>query len=137
MDASENILLSKKQHLDLKFGCFASQDARMPLGHSGLLTERERQRKREGEKERGRERQKGEKEREVVVFSGYYFEKKRAFATGVSVCGSGAGTFVLAPLASYLLQVSLQIPLKRARSFKRNLIGPVFFQSALNSGPVF
>jgi MCP family monocarboxylic acid transporter-like MFS transporter 12 len=39
----------------------------------------------------------------AVVAVGYYFEKKRAFATGISVCGSGAGTFILAPLASLLL----------------------------------
>jgi len=39
----------------------------------------------------------------AVVAVGYYFEKKRAFATGISVCGSGAGTFILAPLASALL----------------------------------
>ncbi|XP_023341712.1 monocarboxylate transporter 12 isoform X2 [Eurytemora carolleeae] len=39
----------------------------------------------------------------AVVAVGYYFEKKRAFATGISVCGSGAGTFILAPLASLML----------------------------------
>jgi len=39
----------------------------------------------------------------AVVSVGYYFEKKRAFATGISVCGSGAGTFILAPLATLLL----------------------------------
>lgn len=36
---------------------------------------------------------------------GYYFEKKRALATGISVCGSGVGTFVFAPLGTYLLDV--------------------------------
>jgi len=40
----------------------------------------------------------------AVVAVGYYFDKRRAFATGISVCGSGAGTFILAPLASLLLQ---------------------------------
>lgn len=34
----------------------------------------------------------------------FYFEKKRALATGVAVCGSGIGAFVFAPLSSYLLQ---------------------------------
>lgn len=34
---------------------------------------------------------------------GYYFEKKRAFATGVAVCGSGIGGFVFAPLCVYLI----------------------------------
>lgn len=32
-----------------------------------------------------------------------YFEKKRAFATGIAVCGSGMGTFALAPLTEYLV----------------------------------
>ena len=39
----------------------------------------------------------------AVVSCGYYFEKRRALATGISVCGSGVGTFVLAPLATWLL----------------------------------
>jgi len=38
-----------------------------------------------------------------VVAVGYYFEKKRALATGISVCGSGVGTFVFAPLTTVLL----------------------------------
>eukprot|EP00092_Neocalanus_flemingeri_P041880 GFUD01045614.1.p1 GENE.GFUD01045614.1~~GFUD01045614.1.p1 ORF type:complete len:717 (-),score=114.69 GFUD01045614.1:192-2342(-) len=39
----------------------------------------------------------------AVVAVGYYFEKKRALATGISVCGSGVGTFIFAPFATYLL----------------------------------
>lgn len=39
----------------------------------------------------------------AIVSVGFYFESKRALATGISVCGSGVGTFVFAPLASYLL----------------------------------
>jgi len=39
----------------------------------------------------------------AVVIVGYYFEKKRALATGISVCGSGVGTFIFAPLATALL----------------------------------
>lgn len=34
---------------------------------------------------------------------GYYFEKKRAIATGIAVCGSGIGTFIFAPLTKFLL----------------------------------
>lgn len=40
----------------------------------------------------------------AIVSVGYYFEKKRALATGIAVCGSGIGTFVFAPLSEYLLQ---------------------------------
>lgn len=39
----------------------------------------------------------------AVVAVGYYFETKRSLATGIAVCGSGFGTFIFAPLASYLL----------------------------------
>lgn len=42
----------------------------------------------------------------AVVCVGYYFESKRAFATGIAVCGSGVGTFVFAPIASALLSVT-------------------------------
>ena len=41
----------------------------------------------------------------AIVSVGYYFEKKRAFATGLAVCGSGVGTFILPPLIEFLLQV--------------------------------
>lgn len=34
----------------------------------------------------------------AVLIPGFYFDKWRALATGISVCGSGIGTFVLAPL---------------------------------------
>lgn len=40
----------------------------------------------------------------AVVLCGLYFEKKRSLATGIAVCGSGFGTFVFAPLATYLLE---------------------------------
>ncbi|XP_064650892.1 monocarboxylate transporter 12-like isoform X2 [Lineus longissimus] len=36
---------------------------------------------------------------------GFYFEKRRALATGVAVCGSGIGTFIFAPLSQKLLDV--------------------------------
>lgn len=39
----------------------------------------------------------------AVVSVGHYFESKRALATGIAVCGSGVGTFLLAPLSSYLV----------------------------------
>jgi predicted MFS family arabinose efflux permease len=34
----------------------------------------------------------------AIVSVGYYFDKKRSFATGIAVCGSGIGTFVLSPI---------------------------------------
>lgn len=40
----------------------------------------------------------------AVVAVGYYFETKRSLATGIAVCGSGFGTFVFAPFATYLLE---------------------------------
>uniref|UniRef100_A0A1B0AM52 Major facilitator superfamily (MFS) profile domain-containing protein n=1 Tax=Glossina palpalis gambiensis TaxID=67801 RepID=A0A1B0AM52_9MUSC len=40
----------------------------------------------------------------AVVIIGFYFEKWRALATGLAMCGSGVGTFVFAPLSSYLLE---------------------------------
>ena len=39
----------------------------------------------------------------AIVMVGFYFEKKRAFATGVSVCGSGLGGFLFAPLIDTML----------------------------------
>lgn len=39
-----------------------------------------------------------------VITVGYYFEKWRALATGIALCGSGVGTFVFAPLSSMLIQ---------------------------------
>uniref|UniRef100_A0A0K2T9N2 Monocarboxylate transporter 12like [Nasonia vitripennis] n=1 Tax=Lepeophtheirus salmonis TaxID=72036 RepID=A0A0K2T9N2_LEPSM len=40
-----------------------------------------------------------------VVACGHYFDKKRALATSIAVCGSSFGCFVFAPLASHLLSV--------------------------------
>lgn len=40
----------------------------------------------------------------AIVSVGFYFERRRALATGISVCGSGVGAFVMAPLASYTVQ---------------------------------
>jgi len=39
-----------------------------------------------------------------IVMVGHYFDKKRALATGIAVCGSGLGTFVFAPLGSILVK---------------------------------
>lgn len=39
----------------------------------------------------------------AIIMVGYYFEKRRAFATGIAVCGSGIGGFVFAPLCVYLI----------------------------------
>ena len=41
----------------------------------------------------------------AIVSVGYYFEKKRALATGIAVCGSVFGTFVFAPVAAFLLEI--------------------------------
>ncbi|KAJ8318884.1 hypothetical protein KUTeg_003975 [Tegillarca granosa] len=38
-----------------------------------------------------------------LVVVAFYFEKKRALAIGLAVCGSGIGTFVFAPLLKYLM----------------------------------
>ncbi|BFZ25529.1 hypothetical protein BsWGS_28568 [Bradybaena similaris] len=38
-----------------------------------------------------------------IVCVGYWFEKKRAFTTGIAVCGTGMGQFAFPPLAHYLL----------------------------------
>lgn len=40
----------------------------------------------------------------AIVSVTYYFEKKRSFATGLAVCGSGLGTFMFAPLTKYLVE---------------------------------
>lgn len=42
----------------------------------------------------------------AIVSVGYYFTSKRAFATGIAVCGSGVGTFLFAPFCQYLLGVT-------------------------------
>ncbi|XP_073997465.1 monocarboxylate transporter 14-like [Rhodnius prolixus] len=39
----------------------------------------------------------------AVVIVAYYFDARRSFATGLSVCGSGIGTFVFAPVTQFLL----------------------------------
>lgn len=38
----------------------------------------------------------------IVCVTGY-FEKRRSFATGIAVCGSGIGTFAFSPLVEYLV----------------------------------
>ena len=35
---------------------------------------------------------------------GYYFERRRALATGIACCGSGIGAFMFAPLCNFLLE---------------------------------
>lgn len=40
----------------------------------------------------------------AVVIIGFYFEKWRALATGLAMCGSGVGTIIFAPLSNYLLE---------------------------------
>ncbi|XP_054166022.1 monocarboxylate transporter 12-B-like [Oppia nitens] len=41
----------------------------------------------------------------AIVTVGYYFTTKRAFATGIAVCGSGMGAFLFAPLCQWLLSI--------------------------------
>ncbi|XP_060523862.1 monocarboxylate transporter 12 [Cylas formicarius] len=38
-----------------------------------------------------------------VIIVGFYFERWRALATGIAVCGSGIGTFMFAPLSEALI----------------------------------
>lgn len=40
----------------------------------------------------------------AVVIVAYYFEKRRSFATGLSLCGSGIGTFIFAPVTQLLIE---------------------------------
>nr|CAD7258270.1 unnamed protein product [Timema shepardi] len=40
----------------------------------------------------------------AVITTGFYFERWRAIATGIAVCGSGIGAFVLAPFAVHLIE---------------------------------
>jgi len=39
----------------------------------------------------------------AIVSVSIYFEKRRAFATGIAVCGSGLGTFIMAPVTKGLI----------------------------------
>ena len=41
----------------------------------------------------------------AVIAVSMYFDKRRAFATGVAVCGAGVGCFIFAPLGNYMLQI--------------------------------
>ena len=40
----------------------------------------------------------------AVVCVGYYFETKRALATGIAVCGSGVGTMIFPPLINLVIE---------------------------------
>jgi MFS transporter, MCT family, solute carrier family 16 (monocarboxylic acid transporters), member 14 len=40
-----------------------------------------------------------------VIIVGYYFEKWRPLATGIALCGSGVGTFILAPISTNLIEL--------------------------------
>lgn len=39
----------------------------------------------------------------AVITTGFYFERWRAMATGIAVCGSGIGTFLMAPVCEALI----------------------------------
>ena len=40
-----------------------------------------------------------------MVMTGYYFDKHRARATGVALCGSGVGSMVIAPVSQELIEL--------------------------------
>ena len=40
-----------------------------------------------------------------TVTVGYYFKKRLALATGLSLCGSGVGIFAFAPLCEYFIRI--------------------------------
>ena len=40
-----------------------------------------------------------------VISVSFYFQRRRALATGIAVCGAGVGGFVMAPFGRYLLDV--------------------------------
>lgn len=40
----------------------------------------------------------------AVITTGFYFERWRALATGIAVCGSGIGAFLLAPITDILVK---------------------------------
>lgn len=40
----------------------------------------------------------------AVLTVGFYFERWRALATGLALCGSGVGTFAFAPLTAELIR---------------------------------
>ena len=40
----------------------------------------------------------------AIVCVGMYFQSRRALATGIAVCGAGAGAFVFAPIANWLVE---------------------------------
>ena len=37
-----------------------------------------------------------------IIIVGYYFESKRALATGIAVCGTGVGSIIVPPLANHI-----------------------------------
>lgn len=39
-----------------------------------------------------------------VIIVGYYFEKWRPLATGIALCGSGVGCFIMAPISTFLIK---------------------------------
>ena len=39
-----------------------------------------------------------------LIMIGLYFDKRRALATGIAMCGAGIGTFVIAPLGEILIE---------------------------------
>ena len=40
----------------------------------------------------------------AILSVGLHFHRRRSLATGISVCGSGVGAFVFAPMTNFLLE---------------------------------
>ncbi|XP_013420945.1 monocarboxylate transporter 2-like [Lingula anatina] len=41
----------------------------------------------------------------AIIIIGFYFERRRALANGLGMCGSGIGFFAYAPLTKYLFEI--------------------------------
>ncbi|KAB7502770.1 Monocarboxylate transporter 12, partial [Armadillidium nasatum] len=57
----------------------------------------------------------------AVVAVGYYFESKRALATGIAVCGSGVGTMIFPPLWMGALMRPLEVPKMKKKDLLHRL----------------
>lgn len=40
----------------------------------------------------------------AVITTGFYFERWRALATGIAVCGSGIGTSIMGPICEMIIE---------------------------------
>jgi MFS transporter, MCT family, solute carrier family 16 (monocarboxylic acid transporters), member 14 len=63
-----------------------------------------------------------------VIIVGYYFEKWRPLATGIALCGSGVGTFILAPISTHLIEVygwRNALLMQAGKKLQKNLVRPL------------